>query len=123
MNVITRESALHVNAPFMSGVIENACSAVARFIGSLNVTVITGVRFVPAPRGDAVITAGRVRSTIVHVSLPAGAGSTFPARSVPMERNSYVWPSWAPVYVPDVVVTETVVQSDHAPPLSRTWIV
>src|SRR2546426_9804828 len=79
MNVITRESALHENAPFMSGVIVNACSADARFIGSLNVTTIVGVRFVPAPRGDPMTTTGRVTSTIVHVSLPAGGGPTFPA--------------------------------------------
>src|SRR2546428_2420962 len=84
MNVITRESALHENAPFMSGVIVNACSADARFIGSLNVTTIVGVRFVPAPRGDPMTTTGRVTATIVHVSLPAGGRPHIP-RPVPLE--------------------------------------
>ncbi len=86
---MTRESTLQECAPFMSGVIENACSADARFIGSLNVTVMTGVVFVPAPRGELVMTPGRVTSTIVHVSFPAGAGSTFPARSRASDRNAY----------------------------------
>src|SRR5712691_3440905 len=65
---------------------------------------------------------GGLRSTIVQDWLVKGAVWTFPARSVPMERNSYVWPSWAPAYVPDVVLTRTVTQSAQAPPLSRTWI-
>src|SRR2546422_10469174 len=96
MNVITRESALHENAPFMSGVIVNACSAEARFIGSLNVTTIVGVRLVPAPRGDPTTTTGRVTSTIVHVSLPAGGCSAFPARALESVRNAYPCPSTPP---------------------------
>src|SRR5437879_6755066 len=92
MNVITRESELQENAPFMSGVMLNAASAEARFIGSLNVTVIVGVRFVPAPRGDPMIAAGRVTSTVVHVSFPVGPGSTFPARSRASDRNEDRWP-------------------------------
>src|SRR2546422_3383551 len=65
---------------------------------------------------------GGVRSTFVHDWFPVPGTWTLPARSVPIERNSYVWPSRAPVYVPDVVVTGLVSQSVHAPPLSRTWI-
>src|SRR2546422_376698 len=106
----------------MSGVIVNACWVEARFIGSVNVIEMTGVTFVPAPRGEPVITPGRVTSTIVHVSFPVPAPWTSPAQSVPIERSSYVWPSRAPVYVPDVVVTGLVSQSVHTPPLSRTWI-
>src|SRR2546422_5817838 len=77
----------------MSGVIRNAACADARFIGSVNVTTTVGVRFVPAPRGDAVITPGGRTSTIVQVSLPAGVGSTFPARSRARVRNAYTCPS------------------------------
>src|SRR2546422_987274 len=65
---------------------------------------------------------GEVRSTMVHDWFPEDGVCTFPAQSVPMDRNWYVWPSWAPVYVPEVVVTGTVTQSVHAPLLSLTWI-
>src|SRR5436309_11316128 len=81
----------------MSGVIENAASAEARSIGSVNETLIVGDRPVPAPRGEPVTTEGRVTSTIVHVSFPTGAISTFPARSVEIVRYAYRWPS-APTY-------------------------
>src|SRR2546428_8790069 len=80
MNVITRESELQENAPFMSGVMLNAASAEARFIGSLNVTVIVGVRFVPPPRGEPMIAAGRGRSPGVHACFLAGGGSPFSPR-------------------------------------------
>src|SRR2546428_10567357 len=88
-NVITRESALQVKTPFMSGWIVNAVSAEARFIGSLNVTTIAGVRFVPAPRGDAVITRGRVTSTMVHVSFCGGGGAPLPAPARGTGRDRY----------------------------------
>src|SRR5436190_7441808 len=65
---------------------------------------------------------GGVRSTIVQDWFPDGVGWTFPAKSVPIERNSYVWPSTAPVYVPEVTFTGTVTQSVHDPALSRTWM-
>ena len=120
MNVITRESERHVKTPFMSGVIENACSADVRSIGSLNVTVIDGVRFVPAPRGEPVTTEGRVRSSIVHVSFPPGAGSTFPARSTASERKAYRCPS-VPKKLAEVAVVPTAPGTCvHPPALSLT---
>src|SRR6267378_5992304 len=72
----------------------------------------------------SVVTAesGGVRSTIVPDWFPDGVGWTFPAWSVPIERNSYVWRSAAPVNSCDVWVTETVIQSSQGPPLSRNWI-
>src|SRR3972149_646390 len=60
---------------------------------------------------------GGVTSTIVHVSLPGGVDSTFPARSVEMDRNSYVWPS-APLKSEEVAVVDAI-HAVQAPPLSR----
>src|SRR3972149_1774694 len=77
----------------MSGVIRNAASAAARSIGSENGITMSGVVFWPLPRGAEVTTAGGVVSTRVHVSLPAGPGSTFPARSVARDRNANSCPS------------------------------
>src|SRR2546422_9238163 len=65
---------------------------------------------------------GGVRSTFVHDWFPGPGTWTLPAQSVPIDRNSYVWPSRAPVYVADVVLTGAMTQSVQAPPLSRTWI-
>src|SRR2546427_391359 len=89
-NVTTRESELHRKVPSMRGLIENRPSTELRFIGSLNVTTIHGVRFVFPPTGRKSVTNGLVTSMNVDVSAIGGAGSGFPARSVAIERNSYV---------------------------------
>src|SRR2546422_8850100 len=81
MNVITRESELQENAPFMSGVMLNAASAEARFIGSLNVTVIVGGRFVPPPRGEPMIAAGGVAAPGAARVVPRGRGPPAPRRA------------------------------------------
>src|SRR2546428_7878792 len=88
---MTRESELHKNAPSIAGVIENAASTELRFMGSLNVTMIQGVRFVFDPTGRESVTNGAKTSTSVHVSFVAGAASTFPARSRAIERKASTW--------------------------------
>src|SRR2546425_43214 len=116
---MTRESELHRNAPSIAGVIENAASTELRFMGSLNVTMIQGVRFVFDPTGRESVTNGAKTSTSVHVSFVAGAASTFPARSRAIERNWYVWPS-GPVNDPEVVAAVATSQSVQPAPLSFT---
>src|SRR2546422_1603091 len=103
----------------MSGVIENAASADARFMGSENVMMMRGVVFVPVPRGADDRTYGRVVSTVVQVSFVAGPLSTLPARSVAIERNANRCPSTPspnePVMAAVAIAPGTPV---HAPPLS-----
>src|SRR5438132_156727 len=115
---MTRESELHKNAPSIAGVIENAASTELRFMGSLNVTMIQGVRFVFDPTGRESVTNGAKTSTSVHVSFPVTV-SVFPAWSVATERNWYVWPSW-PVNDPEVVAAVATSQSVQPAPLSFT---
>src|SRR2546425_87289 len=101
----------------MSGVIENAASAEARSIGSvydtMSVVPDTGpqntlnCRVISYAGRTATAESGGLRSTFVHDWFPEGVGWTFPAQSVLIDRNSYVWASWAPVYVQEVVVTAT----------------
>src|SRR3989304_4361023 len=74
MNVSTRESALHENTPFMSGLIEKACSTEVRSIDSLNVIVMTGVVFAPAPRGAIGVVGPAARDNErARIRLPAPA--------------------------------------------------
>src|SRR2546425_10463551 len=91
-NVTLRESALHWKEPSTAGEIENACSTEARSIPSVNVIRIHGVVFVSAPTGRTSVTDGGVMSIMVQVSLPAGAGSTLPARALAIERNATAAP-------------------------------
>src|SRR2546427_3305696 len=105
-NVTLRESALHWKEPSTAGEIENACSTEARSIPSVNVIRIHGVVLVSAPTGRTSVTDGGVMSIMVQVSLPAGAGSTLPARSVAIDRNATT-PCPPPVKVPEVAAVPT----------------
>src|SRR5256712_14057369 len=109
---MTRESELHKNAPSIAGVIENAASTELRFMGSMNGTMIEGVRFVFDPTGRESVTNGAKTSTSVHVSFVAGAASTFPARSRAIERKAQTWApcptNVAPVAVVFVYPTRSV---------------
>src|SRR2546426_8289042 len=96
-----RESALQTNVPLIPAPPENAPSTDVRFIGSENVIAIKGVVDISPPTGIAFVTNGRVTSTTVHVSFPLGAASTFPARSVAIDRKAYA-PSEPAVNVPEV---------------------
>src|SRR3972149_3718646 len=63
---------------------------------SVTLTALSYLPFVPGAPERLDVLAGGVTSTIVHVSLPAGAVSRVPAKSRAIDRKAYRLPAWAP---------------------------
>src|SRR3989304_182575 len=90
---------------------------------SVTLTALSYQPFVPGAPERLDVLAGGVTSTIVHVSLPAGAVSRFPAKSRAIDRKAYRWPSW-PAKDPLVAAVPTNPGSEgQGPPLSLASVV